>query len=114
MGMYKIKSIKNKNIIDAMVERIVDRFEPDKIILFGSWARDSAGSDSDVDYLIVMPVSGSKRAKRIEIGVAVADFFVPKDIFVTTPEEMEQRKYIPGTIERPAFLEGKVLYDRTQ
>jgi predicted nucleotidyltransferase len=93
-----------------MVELIVKRFHPEKVILFGSHARGEAGPDSDVDLLVVMPVSGSKREKAIEIAVALHGIRVPKDIIVTTPEEFEWRKDIPGTIERPAVLEGKVLY----
>jgi len=95
-----------------MAKRIVRRFDPDRIILFGSHARGEAGPDSDVDLLVVMPVSGSKRDTAVEIGVALHDFRIPKDVIVTTPEDFEWRKKYPGTIERPAFLEGKVLYER--
>jgi predicted nucleotidyltransferase len=98
--------------IDRMVRRIVKRFHPDRVILFGSHARGTAGPDSDVDLLVVMPVTGSRREKVVEIGVALHDFGVAKDIMVTTPEDFEWRKEIPGTIERPAALEGKVLYAR--
>ena len=98
--------------IRRMAARIVRRFRPDKIILFGSQARGDAGPDSDVDLLIVMPVSGSKRRKAVEIGVALHDFRIPKDLIVVTPEEFEWRKDTLGTIERPAWREGKVLYAR--
>ena len=96
-----------------MVDRIVERFDPEKIILFGSHARGDAGPDSDVDLLVVMPVTGSKRDKMVEIGVALHDIPLPKDIIVTTPEDFEWRKEIVGALERPALHEGKVLYTRT-
>lgn len=96
--------------IRKMVRRIVRQFAPDKIILFGSHARGDAGPDSDVDLLVVMPVSGSTRQKAVEIGVALHDIRVPKDVIVTTPEEFEWRKDTIGTIEWPAWREGKVLY----
>ena len=98
--------------IRRMVKRIVERFNPDQVILFGSHARGTAGPDSDVDLLVVMPFAGSRREKAVEIGVALHGIGVPKDIVVTTPEDFEWRKEIPGTIERPAALEGKVLYAR--
>jgi uncharacterized protein (DUF433 family) len=98
--------------IKQMVQVIVRRFQPDQIILFGSQARGDARPDSDIDLLVVMPVSGPKHKKEIEIGVALHSFRVAKDIIVTTPEEFEWRKEIPGTIERPAAQEGKVLYAR--
>jgi predicted nucleotidyltransferase len=96
--------------IDAMVRRIVEKFKPLKIILFGSYARGAAGPDSDVDLLIVMPVRGSKRKKAVEIGVALHDIEVAKDVIVVTPDEFEWRKDIIGTIEWPAVREGRVLY----
>src|SRR3990170_8602917 len=99
--------------IRKMVRRIVRRFHPERIILFGSHARGEAGPDSDVDLLVVMSITGSKRKKQLEIGVAVHDLRVPTDIIVTTPEEFAWRKEIPGTIERPAALEGTVLYERS-
>lgn len=99
--------------IQRMVDRIVRRFHPERVILFGSHARGQGGPDSDVDLLVVMPVSGSKRQKAVEIGVALRDIRVPKDIIVTTPEEFEWRKEVVGTIERPAAREGRVLYART-
>ena len=101
-----------ERIIDEMVLRIVERFDPERIILFGSAGRGEAGPDSDVDLLVVMPIQGSRREKAVEIGVAVNDIPVPKDIFVTTPEDFEWRKDIVGTIERPAAREGRLVYAR--
>lgn len=98
--------------IGEMVRRIVERFNPVRVILFGSHATGRAGPDSDVDLLVVMPVDGSKRDKAVEIGVALHDIPVPMDIVVTTPEEFAWRSQVVGTIERPAAREGKVLYAR--
>ena len=95
-----------------MVRRIVAEFDPDRIILFGSYARGQAGPDSDVDLLVVMPVKGSKRAKQLEIRAMVRDVHVPKDIIVSTTEEFQWRKDTVGTIEYPAVREGKTLYAR--
>lgn len=107
-----MKKNRLERIIDEMVVRIVERFDPERIILFGSAARGDAGPDSDVDLLVVMPVEGSRREKAVEIGVAVNDIPVPKDIIVTTPEDFEWRKEIVGTIERPAVREGRLVYAR--
>jgi predicted nucleotidyltransferase len=103
-----------KQNIDKMVKRLVDRFDPEQIILFGSHARGTAGPDSDIDLLVIMPVSGSKRAKQVEMRVALHDIRVPKDIILATPDEVARRRNIVGTIIRPALREGKVLYVRTR
>ena len=97
-----------------MVRRIVQQFQPEKVILFGSHARGQAHADSDVDLLVIMPVSGSKREKAIEVAVALHDFPVPKDIIVSTPDDFQWRKEIVGTLERPSAIEGKLLYAKRQ
>jgi predicted nucleotidyltransferase len=112
------KSIKRnssavKGQIKKITKRIVSRFEPEKIILFGSFAQGKAGPDSDIDLLVIMPVAGSKRKKAVEIGVELHDINVAKDVVVVRPEEFEWRKDIVGTIEWPAAHKGKILYERT-
>ena len=110
--MVSLTKNKMQKQINTMVERIVSRFRPQKIILFGSHARGDALPDSDVDLLIVMSVTGSKRQKAVKIGVALHDIPIAKDVIVVTPEEFEWRKDVVGTIEWPASREGKVLYAR--
>jgi predicted nucleotidyltransferase len=102
----------DNKVIDQIVDRIVQRFDPERIILFGSHARGDARDDSDVDLLIVMHVQGSRREKAIEIGVALDEFPVSKDIIVVTPEAYDWRQHIVGTIEWPAAHEGRLLHVR--
>jgi predicted nucleotidyltransferase len=109
MARNKIKKVSPKQIRE-MVSRIVVQFEPQRVILFGSYAVGRASPDSDVDLLVVMPVSGSKRQKRIELRMALHDIVASKDIIVVTPEEFDRRKNIVGTIEYPAARDGKVMY----
>ena len=98
--------------IQEMVRRIVAQFAPDKIVLFGSHARGAASPDSDVDLLVIKPVTGSKRAERLAIRTALRGMGVAKDIVLATPEEIEKSRDLVGTIIRPALREGKVLYER--
>jgi predicted nucleotidyltransferase len=100
--------------IDRMVKRIVKRFHPERIILFGSYARGEAGPDSDIDLLVVMDPDGSVRDQRLEIAGVLHDIPIPVDVIVTTPADFAWRKDIVGTIEWPATREGKVLYARAQ
>ena len=101
-----------QRLIERMTRRLVRRFDPEKIILFGSHARGTPGPDSDVDLLVVLPISGSKRQRQLEIRLALHDIRVPKDIIVSTPEEFAWRRDVVGTMEYPAVREGRVLYDR--
>lgn len=98
--------------IPEMVRRIVEKFHPEMIILFGSHARGDATSDSDVDFLVVMPVDGRKRDAAIDVRMELHGMGVAKDVVVTTPDDFAWRKDVAGTIEYPAVREGKVLYER--
>ena len=92
-------------------ERLVDGFAPERIILFGSQARSTADARSDVDILIVCPVKGSRRALMLAMDRTLWGLKLARDIIVLTPEEFERDRHIPGTIARPAWLEGKILYE---
>jgi uncharacterized protein len=98
--------------IDSMVERIVRKFRPEMVILFGSHARGQASPDSDIDLLVVMDFEGSVVEKRLAIRRALHRFCVPLDVVVTAPRDFAWRKDVVGTIEWPASREGKVLYAR--
>jgi len=99
-----------RKLIQEMTKRIVERFHPQTVILFGSHARGDAAPDSDVDLLVVMRVTGSKRQKAVKIAVALHDIPLAKDVIVVTPEEFEWRKDVIGTIEWPAVRQGRILY----
>lgn len=99
-------------VLPEIVERIVRRFAPEKVIVFGSAARGAAGPDSDVDLLVVMPVQGSRRRLATEIDKALIGVPVPVDVIVVTPEELERDRDQVGTVIRPALREGRVLYER--
>jgi predicted nucleotidyltransferase len=98
--------------IAEITRRIVSRFQPERIILFGSHARGTAGPDSDVDLLVVLPPDGSRRRRAVEIELELHGIRIPIDVIVVTPEDVERGRSIPGTVIRPALREGKVLYER--
>lgn len=100
-------------LIRSMARRLIQSFNPDQIILFGSQARGTATPDSDVDLMVVMPIERSQKpAAEVAMGVALHDIRIPMDILVVTSEELERHRNIPGTIVWPALREGKILYAR--
>ena len=108
-ALFVVKDADSK--INEAVRRIVKRFRPEKIILFGSRARGDAQPDSDADLLVVMKVRGSRRRKASEIDLALAGIGMPKDVILVTPDEFLRCRDIVGTVVYPAVREGKVLYD---
>ncbi|OGB93883.1 MAG: hypothetical protein A3G35_17150 [candidate division NC10 bacterium RIFCSPLOWO2_12_FULL_66_18] len=94
------------------VDALVARFRPDRVILFGSNARGTADVRSDVDLLVVCPVQGSRRALQVAMDRTLRGCRFARDIVILTREEFERDRHIPGTVARPAWLEGRVLYER--
>ena len=84
--------------VTEMIRRIAEGFQPDKIIVFGSRARGTAGPDSDVDFLVVMPVKGSRRHQAIEIEMKLGGLGLSKDVIVVTPEEFTAYRDVVGSI----------------
>ena len=100
----------NNEFISIMTERIVQNFDPLQIILFGSQARGDADSHSDIDLLVVFAELTDKRKTAIDIGRALEDLPVAKDILVSTPEELERSHTRIGSVLRYAQQEGKILW----
>lgn len=101
-------------VIQAMADRIVCRFQLEMVVLFGSYARNEATADSDVDLLVVMPVGSYKRELRRQIYRALDDRVLPLDVIVVTPEQVARQRSQVGTIVYPALRDGRVLYQRPQ
>lgn len=102
--------------IPQMVEKLVREFHPQRIILFGSYARGDFREGSDVDFLVVVPDEEypERRQRRdlsISMDLALDEFPGNKDVVVATPRELKAFGEIAGFIYFPALLEGKVLYE---
>ena len=97
--------------LNEVIDRITRKFNPVRIILFGSWARGQATKDSDLDLLVVLPKVEHKRKTAVEILRVLNGLPISKDVVVTTPEEIKVRGQVVGDILRPALMEGKVIYE---
>jgi len=102
----------NVDVLEDAVRRLVEQFKPMKIILFGSQARESADERSDVDLLVICPISGKKRALMVEMDRALYGLGFARDIIVMTPQKYAVDQLISGTIARIAKQEGRVLYEQ--
>lgn len=95
--------------LDEIVRRIVARAHPERIILFGSTARDEGGPRSDIDLLIVKS-NVHRRRLAMDLYEELADLGQAVDLIVVTPEDIERYGRSPALILEPALREGKVLY----
>jgi predicted nucleotidyltransferase len=92
--------------IDQVVEQIVEKFEPQKIILFGSYARGNPRPESDVDLLVVMDPPKKSLEIRRHLGVMFG-----MDLMVYTPQRLKERVEMGDWFLRDILEEGKVLYE---
>lgn len=105
--------ISEKTIREA-ARRLVEKFDPDRIILFGSYARGTADEHSDVDFLVITEAAkrGNRHKMMAEMDRALWGLAMARDIVILTPGEFEEDKEIPGTIARYVSKEGRLLYAR--
>lgn len=96
--------------IYGLSERIAQEFQPDRIILFGSYAYGRPTIDSDVDLLVVMPFKGKSARKALEIINRVDPKF-PIDLLVRTPEQVRKRIADNDFFMREIFERGRILYE---
>ncbi|GAW28002.1 MULTISPECIES: nucleotidyltransferase domain-containing protein [unclassified Carboxydocella] len=103
----------NQDIIQKMVSTIRIKFDPEQIIVFGSWARGETVEDSDIDFLVIMPDEiPNKRSLQVEIRKSLRGFAVPKDVIVMSKSEISRYKNINGLVYKNALEEGRIYYGR--
>ncbi|MFZ2089322.1 MAG: nucleotidyltransferase domain-containing protein [Desulfobaccales bacterium] len=96
--------------IRSLSDRIVKEFQPQRIILFGSYATGRPTPDSDVDLLVILPFEGRNFTKSLEILNQTNPQF-PIDLLARTPEDTERRYREGDPLIRDALDRGKILYE---
>lgn len=104
------------SLIEQIKNRIVKAVNPERIFLFGSHAKGTADSSSDVDFLVIEDAAfGQERSRRKEaayISRNLDGFDVPIDILVYSRQEVDEWKSSINHIVARALREGKLLYER--
>lgn len=98
--------------IRAVADKIARRFQPEQIVLFGSYAYGTPRPESDVDLLIIMDSPLRSRQQRLEISRALSPRPFPLDIVVRTPEEIKDRLALGDPFVHEITTRGKVVYER--
>lgn len=95
--------------IEAYAKELVAQFNPEKVVLFGSYATNEAGEDSDVDLLVIMPHSGKASRQALEIRRALSKRF-PLDLVVQSPAEANRRLAAGDPFMINALKHGRMLH----
>lgn len=99
-------------LLREITNRIVEAFDPEKVILFGSRAAGTPRSDSDVDLLVIMEAEVPPIQRAVAVKRVSRPRFVAMDVLVKTPEEVENQLQRGNLFLRQILEEGTVLYER--
>lgn len=102
----------DKELRRELCRRVVELCQPERIILFGSYAAGNQSEESDLDLLVIKENIASKHRESVAIWQALRDIPLAKDIVMATPEEFEFYRHEPGSVLRTADEKGVVLYVR--
>lgn len=116
MTLAKLKAWKPEKLnlaaIREMAQRIAHASDPQKIILFGSYARGDATEQSDVDFLVIQETDLPRPRRSVPLYSALRNYPQAVDIVVYTPAEIEEYADLPASFVQRAQREGKVVYEK--
>lgn len=101
-----------QKILDSALQYILSAGKPDKVFLFGSYARGEENEDSDMDFFIVEDLSVRKGSNAAKYYKALFHLNQAKDIIVRSPTDFEKNRAILNTLEYDVYKEGILLYER--
>ena len=102
-----------RDTILEIVNKIKKEYQPDKIILFGSYAYGQPDGDSDIDLLIIKDTSDRLIDRQVAVTRIASDpkRLIPLEVIVLTPEEVRGRLEIGDQFLRKILNKGEVLYE---
>ncbi len=102
--------MQNVEEVKRVTDQIVKHFSPDKVILFGSQAKGTAGEESDIDLCIVMQTK-DRRETLCELYLLI-ESEIPVDLILYTPEQWASCAAEEGSFASLILEKGMVVYER--
>ena len=99
-------------ILDRPLQRLRRAFAPERIVLFGSYAKGTDRPGSDIDLLVVADLEGDPAAQLRRARQLVADTFPVIDVILCTPEEVANADNAPSPFLKSVLGKGLILYQR--
>jgi len=97
--------------IQEAVELLREAGNPVRIILYGSYGRGTPHEESDLDFLVVMPVVRNRRMEMVRLRRVLSPLRIPVDLLVVSDKVFREWSDTPGNIFYEAAREGRVLYE---
>lgn len=98
--------------INEIVSRIANHYHPEKIILFGSYARGNYNDNSDLDFILVKDTIAPKHKRGLEVRRLFYGLPIPMDFKIYTTTEFSTELSNRYSFLSSALQGSKVLYER--
>jgi uncharacterized protein len=99
--------------IQEAVQRIVNGYAPEQILLFGSYAYGTPTEDSDLDLLVVKETTDAPRLRDRTVKNMLQNLRIPVDVLVYTPLELDKWKTVKSSFEYQILTHGTLLYGKS-
>jgi len=111
--MSDVQDVQIDQLIARLAERIGREYKPQKVILFGSYARGRPTEDSDIDFFIIKDTDARRVDRFVEVKQLIYDpqLRIPVSPLVYTPQELEERLDMGDNFVKEIMSQGKVLYE---
>lgn len=103
------------NWVNDRIKRVVEcikRYDPEKIIIFGSYARGDADEHSDLDFVVIKNTKERFLRRLIEVAKLIDNDLGKVDVFVYTPEEFKRMIEEENPFIEQVIKEGRVIYEK--
>ncbi len=103
----------NDKILKQITACVLKVSKPEKIIMFGSYARKEADEDSDLDLLVIKQEIADRGKEMIKIRNAIGDVGIGVDVIVCSEAYVNEWGHVHSTLIHQALKEGMVLYEKS-
>jgi len=103
----------DEGLLVEIVRKIVEAAQPDRIILFDSGAEGTMTQCGEID-LLVIEGRFQEGEESILVRQALIDLDIPVDLFVTTPDRLEEIRRVIGDSSYLGHKYGRVIYENKQ
>ena len=98
--------------INQLVERIVARIQPQKVIIFGSYAKGTATIKSDLDIFVIKETDLPMANRADDLKPMLSNSLIPVDVHIHTPEEVEEYGQEPYSFINSILKSGKTVFEK--
>jgi predicted nucleotidyltransferase len=98
--------------ISEIVNKIASGYNPEKIILFGSYATGNPNEDSDLDLFVIKDTDLPRPQRTVQVRKMIYGSMIPIDLIVYTPKEIDESKENRFSFVYEVLNTGKTLYER--